>query len=132
MFSHELAHLLSKNIISYKKSNNIRPEEMNSVFCSLIDFTTNEYKPVDNIKNIINNQFTEEQLNYIEKNGLNSLSNAKNDRRSAVFLLFLHEKKMYNKIVKFLEAKSIENFIDNNWNSKTDKLFISWIIENTN
>jgi hypothetical protein len=67
MFSHELAHCLSKDSIDYKNSNKIRPEEMYLLLCSYIDFTKNEINALQNINEIVNNNFTKEQIENLKK-----------------------------------------------------------------
>jgi len=127
-FSHELAHLMSHNIIDYKNKNRIRPNEMNSIAFSYIDFTTNEFKLIDNVKEIIKNNLTNEQMKILKEQGLGSFKNSTQDRSVAIFLLYLHSIENYEYIKIFLEADNIEDYIKKvNWNKEEDKKFVEWL-----
>lgn len=127
-FSHELAHLMTHGIIKYNKNNKIRPNEMNSVSFSFIDFTTREFKLRNDIKDVIKYNYSDEQYNGLKKDGIISLKNASKDRILAVFLLYLHANEEYSKILTFLEAKNLEDFIKKvNWDKQNDKEYLEWL-----
>jgi hypothetical protein len=127
-FSHELAHLMTHCVIDYKKNNKVRPNEMNSISFSYIDFTATEFKLCNDIADIIKNNYNEEQYKNLKEDGLISLKNASNDRRPAVFLLYLHMNKEYGKITTFLEAEGLEDFIKKvNWDKNDEELYIEWL-----
>ena len=129
-FSHELAHLMTHGVIKYKKINKVRPNEMNSVSLSFIDFTTREFKLRNDIKDVIRNNYSEEQYKRLEEDGIISLKNASKDRTLAIFLLYLHANEEYSKIITFLEAKNLEDFIKKvNWKKKDDDLYVEWFNE---
>lgn len=129
-FSHELAHLMTHSVIKYKKSNKLRPEELNSVSFSYIDFTVTEFRLLNDITDIVNNNIGERQLEQLKEEGLISLRNATGDRTLAVFLLYLHTREEYGRILTFLEANSLKDFIEKaNWNKDDDRLFIQWLNE---
>jgi hypothetical protein len=127
-FSHELAHLMSHGIIDFKKNNKIRADEMHAVSSSFIDFTTTEFKLHDDIEEVIKNNISAEQIKSLNEYGLRSLKNASADRSLAVFLLYLHVKEDYGKIITFLEAEGVEDFIRKvDWGKADDELFIKWL-----
>ena len=129
-FSHELAHLMTHGVIKYKKNNKVRPNEMNSVSFSFIDFTTTEFKLRNDITDVIKNDYSEEQYKKLKEDGIVSLKNASKDRTLAVFLLYLHANEEYSKIITFLEAKSLEDYIKKvNWDKQDDELYMEWLNE---
>jgi hypothetical protein len=129
-FSHELAHLMTNGIIDFKKKNKIRPDEMHAVSFSFIDFTTTEFKLRDDIEETIKANISEEHFKSLNEDGLVSLKNASTDRSLAVFLLYLHVKEDYGKIITFLEAESVEDFIKKvNWGKTDDESFLKWLSE---
>lgn len=127
-FSHELAHLMTRGVVKYKKNNKIRPNEMNSISLSYIDFTTTEFKLTSDLAKLIKNNFSKEQYKKLKEDGLISLRNASNDRRLALFLLYLHINEEYDKVITFLEADGVKDFIKKvNWDKNDDELYIEWL-----
>ena len=129
-FQHELAHLMTYGVIKYSQSNKARPNEMNAVSFSLIDFTTTEFKLRNDIKDVIKNNYDEEQYKKLKAEGIVSLKNSTKDRSSAIYLLYLHSNEEYSKVITFLEAKSIDDFIKKvNWDKNDDALYKKWLDE---
>ncbi len=129
-FAHELAHLLTHNVINYSKKNVIRPEEMLSVCFSYIDFTSTNFQLVENFSEVIQNNFTDNHMAQLKKKGLAAFRNAKDDRSMSIFLAFLHSRERYDDIIVFLEADGVEGFMKKvNWGEDDDQMFIDWVNE---
>lgn len=127
-FTHELAHLMTHGVIEYNGRNKLRPEEMNATALAFIDFTASEFNLLYDLSEIITNNFSKEQYGKLQELGIASLKNASEGREPAVFLLYLYMHEEYDKVMNFLEANDLDDFIGKaNWSAEDDKWFMEWI-----